>query len=463
MISHKKNNILWIVIDALRFDHLSCYGHNRRTTPHIDNLAEEGILFERAYSTACWSLPSHASMFTGLYPSKHGADDEHHYLTNRYATLAEVLKNAGYQTALFNNNPWVGPDFGLARGFGFVQSDIIRDRNPRRFFRRVIQKAKKILTNTNTGAAVMTKYALKWFDEYVKTQESPFFTFIHYNEPHRPYRFNRILRRKFKDGISAWQASRINQDHDAYIAGAARMTERDFFGLKTIYDSEIYHADDYIGQLFVYLKERGILDDTIVIVTADHGENFGEHSLMDHKLCLYETLIHVPLIIRYPKEFAPGTRSQSLVQHVDLFPTLLDILDIEAPDVRKELQGYSLVEKHGNQRSFIIAENSYPNLIDTKKYPTFDTARHNRRLKVVRNAQHNKYIWASDGKHELYNLEKDPAELDNLIDQSADLAIALQETLDKWLATFQVYEPEGDVHKVDPAVRERLADLGYME
>jgi len=237
------------------------------------------------------------------------------------------------------------------------------------------------------------------------------------------------------------RAMRINQNANHYISGKVQMSDEDFEMLLALYDGEILYLDFRMGQLFDYLRELNIMDNTILIITSDHGENFGEHHLMGHHLCVYDTLLHVPLIIRYPDSFEAGLRVDEQVQLTDIFPTILDIVGIDW-NGKEQLQGCSLLEDRGQDGStFTIAEYAPGGGLNPLANKQFDIAKYSNRLKSVRTDEF-KYIWSSDGHDELYNIRLDPGELNNLVETEPEKAEELKALLIEWLDSFRLYRPE---------------------
>ncbi len=444
-------NVVLIVMDAVRASHLSCYGYHRPTTPFLDQLAEQGILFEQAISPASWTLPSHASMFTGVFPSRHGAHDEHHYL-DYTPTLAEILRTHGYKTAAFCQNPWVSSFTGLDRGFAhFPELSWQRQKGFKRVRGLMIKLSDALTGNLDSGARVTNRAVAAWLRRHAR--EAPFFLFIHYLEPHVPYRLPRAWRNTFLTMGSYSKAVKVNQDRVRYLENTVPMSERDFGILRDLYDSEIAYLDSVIAQVVRWLREAGQLDDTILIVTSDHGENLGEHNLMGHGLCLYESLIWVPLLVRYPRALPTGVGAGEQVQTLDIFPTVLDLVGIP---VGESVQGTSLVAGD-RARPFTIAEMYRPDFDEfSHPLPHLD-----RRLRAIRTARY-KFIWSSDGRHELYDLLSDPDELNNIVGLERATAERLNAMLAEWTQSFEHAHPSADEPEVTPEVEERLRALGYI-
>jgi arylsulfatase A-like enzyme len=441
-----KPNILWIVIDSLRADHLSCYRYHRNTTPNIDRIAAEGLLFENAFTTAPWSLPSCASMLTGLYPSRHGADAQHYYLEDRFDTIAEVLSRNGYRTfGCVSENMWCSHKTNLDQGFETFASRVGRE--------LPLSKSTIIdMVNSITGGirskariAKATNRILKgWIADSVQAK-TPFFIFAIYLDAHFPFLPPQPYRNLWLDrGTDIPQRIRrallVPYPYE-YLRDQLKIGDQGLRIIKALYDGCISYVDFKVGQIYRYLSKLGVLDNTILVITADHGENFGDHKLMQHYFHINDALLRVPLIIRYPKRFK-GLRIKKLVQTVDIFPTLLDLVGIEHPE---DLQGYSML---GDQtREFIIAEHVIFHIgisgiprLDPSLY-RLDTLKYGRRLRAIRTDKY-KYVWASDGKDELYNIQNDPKELTNLIEIFPEKARYLETLLKVWLGSFEHYRPQ---------------------
>jgi arylsulfatase A-like enzyme len=455
-------------MDAVRTDHLSCYGYPLPTTSHLDHLAEEGARFTNAISTGGWTVPTHASLFTGTFPSSHGAQDGNPILNRNTRTLAEALKSFGYQTAGFTNIGWLNEKTGLTRGFDtFVPIyRLYEGRSIPTLTRLALAKAAWALVGRKLpGAAATNRCVKRWLAH--REPDRPFFIFINYGEAHAPYQPPRSFARRFlaPHGISLTEARRINQDPLKHITGVVPMDEKDFDVLRALYDAEIAYLDSQLGAFFNYLSRQDLLDKTLIIVSADHGENFGDHGLMGHKWCLYDTLLRVPFIIRYPSHFLPGSTLDCQVQLVDVFPTIMDILNIQEEKTRSQLQGFSLLPGQiaHRQRTFAVAERAGRSWKRTfHKYPDFNHTQFDRDLKAIRTDRF-KYIWASDGKHELYRIDSDPTESQNLIDVYPLEAQRLQDRLFSFIDSVRYTgtDVEEDL-ELDPQLEHHLRGLGYL-
>jgi arylsulfatase A-like enzyme len=458
-IVNNKPNILWIVNDAMRADHLSCYGYRRKTTPCIDKIAEEGVLFTNAFSASSWTLPSMASMFSGIFPSKHGADGEHYYLDGKFTTFAEVAKSQGYRTFAYSNNPYVSRNTNLARGFDVLyhtrSGDVLEGISQQKLVREAFPLIRNfpLLDRKTDKGAFLTNMLVKKAIKSAHDANNPFFIVVDYMETHTfrgetPYH-DEWFRRK----ISLEEALKIrgNMSWHAGIMRQSELTDEEEEDMRNLYDGDVSYLDSKIRELIEYLAQSGILDTTIVIITSDHGENLGEHHFVGHMFCIYDTLLHVPLVIRYPKAFKKNTRIEALVQTTDIFPTLLELTGIEW-EGRKGLQGRSLAgDPNKGAPEYVIAELGLfiPGLNHIMSEPpnpaaygrgkhSLDASPFANRLKAIRTETF-KYIWNSNGRDELYNIHEDPGELHNIIAASPEVAEELKERLRTWLNSFEGY------------------------
>jgi arylsulfatase A-like enzyme len=470
--NQKRPNVCLILIDALRADHLSCYGYSRIETVHIDQIASEGALYEQAIGASSWTLQSVASLFTALYPSQHHASWRYKFLDDEHVTLAEVLERAGYHTVGWSANPLVDRSTNLHRGFQEFNQitwtfrpsanlglPSLVDRAFRRLHRELVGQ----------GGNELARLFRRSLGE-LAGKEDPFFAFLFFLEPHAPYRPRRkTARRLLPQDVSQSQAQKINWRPNNYYVGKAQMSERDFGILTALYDAEIVDTDERIGATVDALRQAGILDDTIVIISADHGENFGHHGLMGHSHCLYDDLIRVPLIIRYPKLFPPGMRVSEQVQAHDLFFTLLEAAEVEPsqyqyparphrfsllPDqLKKKARRWTFAERLGPRRKLFESL--------AQRHPRFDITRYVRELRAVR-GEGWKYIWADDGHEELYDLGHDPTEQDNLVLVCPDKACQLRQVLEEELPLPDETGDRDDL-EMDEAMLDRLRALGYVD
>jgi len=449
-------NIVLIVMDTARADRLSCYGHGRPTSPNIDALAAEGALFESAYSAGGWTLPSHASLFTSRYPSAHGLNLVGDRLAAGTPTLAGQLKGLGYRTAGITNNSFIGKLSGLCAGFeSFTEPGPPLAWMRPALLRKIGRRIRRRLSapRWDLGARATARLATR---ELAADDGRPFFLFLNFMDAHQTYSAPAAYKFMFVNGERG-RAERVNQDVARLMARDVVMSDEDFRLLADLYDGQLRYLDHHLGQLFDQLRRRGLLDDTIVILTSDHGENLGEHGLMGHIFSLYQPVVRVPLLIRYPEAFANGSRVSAPVSLVDVMPTLLDLLGAPAPE---GLQGRSFLP--GTEvREFNVAEYVAPQLdVLRRRFPKFDCSAYDRQLRAAIEGDW-KLIWSSRGDHELYDLRQDPAESRNLIASRPDVARRLEEKLAAWVAANGGGSAER-ASDIDRDTLERLSGLGYI-
>ena len=472
----KRPNIMLLMMDSVRAANLSCYGYGRVTTPNIDALAKESTLFERAISVGCWTLPVHASLFTGLYPLNHGLTVSKDALPDNFPTLAQQLKELGYQTASFSSNAYVSEATRLTQGFDTVE-DIWRVSNPRGTRRtatskligrlkglgaaakpavrlvRALQRARLIAkqrrNRRDKGARLANKKIQAWLAN-TWDPNKPFFVFVNYMETHEPYNppypyDQRFMPKRF----SPWHVARVSS-HKAITAGPEKLRQDDLQILQALYDGELNYLDHQVGELVGFIQSRGFLDDTVLVITSDHGDSLGEHNHLGHRMTLYEQLVHVPLIIRYSPHFGAGAREPQMVSLIDLYPTFLELagtdLSQTATNGFHSLAALPEMEK----RPYLIAENTAPKSQEGVTSRMLRTDRY-------------KYIWKSDQQHELYDLVQDPGELVNLIAVRPEVARQMGKQLEAWHRSLENHAIETSQIEYDEVMVERLRQLGYVE
>jgi len=433
-------NVLLVVLDTVRADHLSCYGYHRQTTANIDRFAEDARVYTNVLSPGCWTLPSHASFFTGLPNSAHGCNWSHPYLGEEFDTLAEQLRGAGYQTAGLSANTIVSPGRSFDQGFDcfWNPSRSVRD------YAFVMRLAARLgLDRPTPTAPDLHRRLARWFrQDYDATK--PFFVFLNYIEPHDPYLPQSHLLEWASEGtLQKWLRRNQNEAMAEYIwTGQDTLSAQEIAELETLYDEEIAFTDRKVGELLAFLQDTGLYDDMLIIITSDHGEHFGEHHWMGHDSSLYEPLVRVPLIVRYPGALEAG-RDDALVQSHDLYPTILEVAGLPW-ERRPEHNCYSLLAARPSAGRVGVAEYLAPAAGTIarvrRELPVRDFSRFLRSLRALQEGQM-KIIRPSVGESELYDLAKDPMETRDLRTERPDVLTALGAALDGWMDSFQHYEP----------------------
>lgn len=462
-------SVVLISIDTLRADHLSCYGYFRLTTPNLDRLAEDGVIYENAYSTATWTPPAHASMLTGLYPSQHGVIDNRR-LNSSIPTMAETLLRHGYNTVGFVNNSQVGEFVGLHKGhrtfyevWKGTKSKTIIERTARYFLR----KTTEIAGISDHGARKTNLLVKQWL---YGNRHRPFYMFIHYIEPHNPLKAPHPHRYKYlkKDNVKINKEKLDLVAHNPLICFTDNivLNEDEKEALIALYDGEIDYLDSRLGEVIEYLKKNKIYDDTLIIITADHGEHFGEHGLYSHVASLYEPIIHIPLIIKYPGDYKDQNRVSELVQLTDIYPTVLSAIGFDRK-VLGNVEGQSLFGRDNKTKyhEYIIAEweGRIPEYVsrrikDSNGDPIISLFKEP--IAMIREGKY-KYILHAHGREELYDLSKDKSEIHNIKEEKKEITERLKQKLIQWQSKNK--EMEHAIQSlIDEVTKKNLESLGYM-
>ena len=451
--SPSRPTVILILIDTLRADRVGAYDHSRGLTPFLDELAAKGTVFLNAYSTTAWTSPAVASLFTSRWPSQHGIVNYDSKLGAAEVTLAERLKQAGYDTAGVVANGQISTERGFGQGFAFLWTGVL---------------------NQDIRAATIRKRTIWWLDVVKSSSPTdPKFLYLHYLEPHAPYEPPEPYRSKLA----------FKELSPADIAAAQRkfskvQTWRDLQPsevqlIESYYDGEVAALDAEIRLMFGELEKRGLLKNAVVVVTADHGEEFNEHGSFSHGLTLYDEMIRIPLIVVAPGRPGGRTVGES-VSLADVAPTLLELAGVSAEPC---FEGRSLVPLLGSE----ALENTHPagwwaalwsrlRGTSTPPLPTdtileimpngspYDLRRHARAII----SGSTKLVVSPTGASVYYDLERDPHELtpisSSLDDRGRRLAAALEN-----VEAAHLSRAATTVEKVplDKATRERLRALGY--
>jgi len=330
-------NVLLISIDTLRADHLGCYGYGRATSPNLDRLAAEGALFEQHVSSSSWTLPAHAAIFTGLSDSGHGCTDVDKALEPRFETIAERFQSNGYATAGFFAGPFLHPAFGFGQGFDQYTDctsygAALDAANP-------VDWAKDDTTRKASHEDVANPRTFEAFQRWFGArEEKPFFAFVHLWDVHYDFTPPPPFDTRFDPDYTGWVDGK-NFFFDERIG--PEMAKRDLDHLIALYDGEIAWTDTYLAKIRDELERAGVLDDTVIVVTSDHGTEFFEHGWKGHRTTLYDEVIHVPLVVRYPKSIPAGMRVSAQTRSVDLAPTLLELCGLGE---LRDISGVSLLD-----------------------------------------------------------------------------------------------------------------------
>lgn len=398
------HNLLMITVDTLRADHVGCYGYQNVATPVIDRLAERGVRFAQAVTCVPMTLPSHASIMTGKYPPSHGVRDNGAFrLAAEQKTLAEILAQRGFKTAAFVAAFVLDSRYGLEQGFSHYDDNLtLRHRLP----------TPQATAHPERPADVVVDAAIAWFTEQRGVLDNDrFFVWVHLYDPHLPYAPPQPFLQQYKDRR---------------------------------YDGEIAFVDFQIGRLLDALEGMNRLEQTVTVLVGDHGEGLGEHGEPTHRHLIYESTMHVPMILSCPGVVDPGVVDGHVVSIVDLMPTVLELLGVPVPP---ECDGQSLLGVGLDADRAVYLETLSPRLNEGWA-PLFGL----RRLR-------DKYIEAPTPEY--YNLQDDPHETRNLLARAPDQADDLRAMLEELMATFPAADATAAITPTAEEIK-RLAALGYV-
>jgi len=449
-------NVLLIVLDTLRADHLGSYGYPRATSPHIDGLARQGVLFESAISQAPWTAASIASLFTSLYPSVHGLNggirwgakqgsggNDLPFATQKtlaagQLTLAEMLRRNGYRTAGFVSNVYVNSIFGFSQGFETYGDD-------HGDYSRNVARAKRRANETN-------RQVFAWLEKEI---EEPFFLFVHYNDCHWPYDppapFGREWVKDYQGDLTPERTTAIVERQGEPITG---LSDEDLRYLIGLYDGEIAYADAAVSDLMEKVQSAELERELLTVVTADHGEEFLDHGSASHGYTLFDEQIRVPLIFHLPGRLEPR-RVASQVRLIDVMPSILDLAGVaERPG---SIQGESLVALlTGETERGPSAAYSEATYVGEQK-----SLRADGKLKLIYRAE--------DEGTSLFDLASDPDERSDVAGEQPAVVTSLRDQLQRWNETNQelrtkLFDKETEQEVIlDDETQERLRALGYIQ
>ena len=410
-------NVILISIDDLRSDYLNTYGHKNPTSPNIDKFAQKSLVFENSFAQSSWTLPSHTAMLTGKYP--HNLDIE--IISDRLpesSSIAEILKNNDYLTAAYTSGAFINEDHGFARGFDtFEENDSWQD------------------------AETLTQNAIHWLNN---NKQKKIFLFLHYFHVHDPYSPNgdsaKLVDPNYTGSLKSFDISQIVKLNKEEIT----LPQSDLEQIKTLYDAELLELDSNLGKIFQLLSETKLIDNSIVVITSDHGEEFGERGGWGiHGYSLYDELIKVPLIIRIPD--SKPERIPHLTELVDIVPTITSILNLKNP---LEFDGVNLLDIASGKLSkdyvysetFIQKQQMLDNIEEGYSIrriadipPQVQNGLNQQKKQKIKTRTIRttgfKLIKNFNGSTEFYNIKDDPLEKNNLAGQGLKEETGLLEKL----------------------------------
>jgi arylsulfatase A-like enzyme len=492
----RQPNVLIILWDTVRADRMSLYGYSLDTTPRIKKWADDnGMVFENAMSPAMWTVPSHASMFTGTPPSTHGAAYDHRWLDNKNLTLAEHFQSNGYDTYAFSANPNLSPNrVNLLQGFdtydlswGKQWKKAVTAHTRKKLIKR--DRSTEISPSNPSkhksvgfyNAGPITHEAFTAYLDQRSDPNKPFFAYLSYMEAHKP----RVPELENRKVVADDETIRLGLDTDLtfqsqlyYSYGKKTYTSEELVAVNRVYDATLRDLDDATADLLDDLEARGVLDDTIVILTADHGEQLGEHQQFGHRNGVYQALVHVPLVIAYPKRLDPQ-RVAKPVTNLEIYSTLMALTGLDAPvgaqtiipgdltDLRRAPQPVYAESISIDRLGFGKVRAAFPEIskdVWSQKYRTVAWED----WKLIETIDFESQAILG---HELYHLHDDPHEESDLATQHPDRVAALKEKLHTWHDALpkwsaekaDVVENAEDQQTGDAeAMRRQLEMLGYV-
>ncbi len=428
-------NIILISIDTLRWDRLGCYGYEGDISPHIDSLAADGVQFQHCYVQSNWTLPSHVSLFTSLNSYRHQVYMGNEKMSPSLITIADVLRAHDYFCSGITGGGYVGEQFGFSKGFDLYKSKQYK------------------LHPAKDEAQALWKDTSDWLEN---NQDKKFFLFLHTYQVHTPYYYHEGITEGFAQGDLSWEQIHLAEFlREQPEKRRYPFTEKEKSDIVALYDGEVKYTDEFlIKPLVQRLKDLNLYDRTMIVFTSDHGEELLDHNSWLHSHTLYDELIRVPLIIKYPASEHAGVKRAPIVRSIDIMPTLLNMVGIDTAPF--DLEGASLLDivqgKEKNNRTFMSdftrqgSAEVRPRMVCTNQ-DFF-------KLIVVRKP--------SPTKFHLYDIAQDPHESTRIDDTHLDLVKSLFQGILAYYADFKEVPVKSDQVVMDKALEERLKALGYI-
>jgi len=487
-----RQNIIFLVLDTVRADHLSCYGNERATSPTIDELANQGIQYNAAFSNSIWTPTSHAAMFTGKIPSENGVYGGVRTLPRSTPTLTERLQQLEYETFLTSAGVFIRAENGYDRGVDVYHSgENYRPRPTPQMLSKLVKdpaSRKQFHADLTRTSAKQTTLKMEALKQFISNSTQPFFAFLNTKAAHHPYtpprpyhkeyvpEHNRppielisFLYRLAGDPHGGSSIEGVNEDRVKELdtqypitADAFEPTEEELAVIRGWYDGAIRYVDHKIKELISHMRREGVYDETTLIITSDHGELFGEHGLEKHYYSLYDQLLHVPLVIR-PANGRSAT-IDDIVSLADLYPTILDMASADVPEEQGAWSQSLLPFGDDPSHDYVIAETGLKSDRPIKKdYPDFDDSEYNEVLQSVRTDEY-KLIVNGEGETELYRWRSDPDNFDDVSDANPEVCEQLQETIESNLSPLSGQQWADGTESVtdDDHLQQQLEDLGYL-
>jgi arylsulfatase A-like enzyme len=438
--SHRPNVFL-ITIDTLRADHVGCYGYRRNTTRHIDWLATRGVVFDVAVAQSPWTLPSMASLLTSRYPPELGVVHKDSSLPAQARTAPWYFRRAGYRTAAFVSGAWLMARGRRGRGFDrdFETFEYVRE---------------------GERAGGISARVLHWLD---RVKEQPFFVWVHYFDVHSDYD-PPLPPGATQDRFEGDRRLGTTDYLKTVVHGLVTPTKKELERIEALYDTEIAYTDSEIGRVLGMLHERGMIDDTVVVVAADHGEEFMDHGSMLHTLTLYEELVRVPLVISYPAVLPSGHRVPYQVENVDVLPTLLELAGIGGETA---MRGSSLVPladvRAGRTAPRAFSHTDLTSYLSPHLYMSIPLEQRFETLFSLRTPRHKIVYSRSRDEFRLFDLVDDPGEKSDIYDEGNAAHRHLRDDLCAWVGEMDLPQVTPATISISDEETGQLRALGYLD
>jgi len=445
-------NIIIITIDALRADHLSCYGYKKIRTQNIDRFAEDGTLFRHTYAPSCWTIPSMMSMLTGKYPTVHGCFDFSHAVSKDLVSIAEILKLQGYRTEAIISTAVLSSKYGFSRGFDryleYGDLERIKTFEDTRFYLFLKRMSSHFLIRLERFIPDTTQWTTRHFKNFLNgNPREPFFLWVHYLDPHSPYRPPReYIPDAYESPEKSWEYVQKTKHGDKY-------KRKDRRSMMNLYDGEILYVDDQLGEIFSLAKEKKIYDDALILVTADHGEAFYEHGIQGHSKTLYQEELRIPFILKLPRKYK-ASLPKSLIRIpfslIYLPRIILDLIEVKGYEDFSHINILEIFKGEYHPEGYLFTElvRSVPYL---KKIQEKDFA-------LIYNYRTN--------QKELYHVWKDRREFTDISNQFPEKTEELSTELNRWKKEQEAEKEryaEGKAIGMDRETLKQLRALGYLE
>jgi arylsulfatase A-like enzyme len=431
----KSPHVFIYLIDTLRADHLSCYGYDKKTTPNIDEFSKDGVVFNNCFASASWTKPTVGSILTGLYPNKHRAERKDDKLSAGVVMISEILKSLGYSTVHLTSNGHITKAFNFDQGIDFY----------------------KLSKTWHNSSEIINMDLFELMESNPDLLEKPIYAYLHTVDPHDPYapraRFLKLKKViQDEERYSPWAKIRTKIENRS-------LTEEEIGYVVSLYDCEILQNDFYFGQFIDYLKQKGLYENSVIVMTSDHGEQFNEHGGYFHGSSIYNEEIHVPLIIKFPDNELSGSQSDLFMSQVDILPTVLEYLGVEIP---QEVDGVSLLyhlKKSDVDRTIFIKESVDKFNFAGFIYPSDQTKQ------IIRYKDES---YTTVINHEMYNLNYDFHESNNLLKTMSpfyygSLKFKIDCLLENMERSAFTKEDKVDYKNVDPETIRAIKALGYIK